>query len=50
VLPRRLNVLPELLSNTLKVVKLTFLGRVVAVPALLYLLSQLENPALAGRR
>ena len=37
VLPQAVrNVLPDLLSNTLEVVKLTSLGSVVAVPELLY--------------
>jgi polar amino acid transport system permease protein len=37
------NVLPDLLSNTLEVVKLTSLGSVVAVPELLYQARQAQS-------
>ena len=44
VLPQAIrNVLPDLLSNTLEVVKLTSLGSVVAVPELLFQASQAQS-------
>src|ERR1044072_8835044 len=44
VLPQAVrNVLPDLLSNTLEVVKLTALGSVVAVPELLYQARQAQS-------
>jgi polar amino acid transport system permease protein len=44
VLPQAVrNVLPDLLSNTLEVVKLTSLGSVVAVPELLYQARQAQS-------
>jgi polar amino acid transport system permease protein len=44
VLPQAIrNVLPDLLSNTLEVVKLTSLGSVVAVPELLYQARQAQS-------
>lgn len=44
VLPQAIrNVLPDLLSNTLEVVKLTALGSVVAVPELLYQARQAQS-------
>ena len=44
VLPQAVrNVLPDLLSNTLEVVKLTSLGSVVAVPELLYEARQAQS-------
>src|ERR1700675_977385 len=44
VLPQPVrNVLPDLLSNTLEVVKLTSLGSVVAVPELLYQARQAQS-------
>jgi polar amino acid transport system permease protein len=44
VLPQAVrNVLPDLLSNTLEVVKLTALGSVVAVPELLFMARQAQS-------
>jgi polar amino acid transport system permease protein len=44
VLPQAIrNVLPDLLSNTLEVVKLTSLGSVVAVPELLFQARQAQS-------
>jgi polar amino acid transport system permease protein len=44
VLPQAIrNVLPDLLSNTLEVVKLTSLGSVVAVPELLFAARQAQS-------
>ena len=44
VLPQAVrNVLPDLLSNTLEVVKLTSLGSVVAVPELLFQARQAQS-------
>ncbi len=44
VLPQAIrNVMPDLLSNTLEVVKLTALGSVVAVPELLYAARQAQS-------
>ena len=44
VLPQAVrNVLPDLLSNTLEVVKLTALGSVVAVPELLFQARQAQS-------
>jgi polar amino acid transport system permease protein len=44
ILPQAVrNVMPDLLSNTLEVVKLTSLGSVVAVPELLYQARQAES-------
>jgi polar amino acid transport system permease protein len=44
ILPQAVrNVLPDLLSNTLEVVKLTSLGSVVAVPELLYQARQAQS-------
>ena len=44
VLPQAVrNVLPDLLSNTLEVVKLTSLGSVLAVPELLYQARQAQS-------
>jgi polar amino acid transport system permease protein len=44
VLPQAIrNVMPDLLSNTLEVVKLTSLGAVVAVPELLYAARQAQS-------
>jgi polar amino acid transport system permease protein len=44
VLPQAVrNVLPDLMSNTLEVVKLTALGSVVAMPELLYQARQAQS-------
>src|SRR5215813_4690894 len=50
VLPQAVrNVLPDLLSNTLEVVKLTALGSVVAVPELLYQARQAQSVIYSPR-